>query len=395
MLVNMSADDRITSLLEVITFIITKLTYEEARQIKTGIFSDYFRKHLNLLDERKNETKYKEMSIKKQQNSLIEKQSNDLKKVIKSNDKSEPNLSNPIKEAVDHVFDNESIPKRPKWEQIQIPKQDLVIKAKTLNSLLQDKKRMKSNMDALNEKIFDSQQPTFKDQKVPLNQSQSSIIMNRTLTNSSGLQIDKMMAIRDSSSAKNDGNRVHGDKIHCPLCKRYYYISQRHYCFNVSQGKEICCNLCEKRFDSIKPFKTHFGVKHFQEYRDKVEKYGVQKCGTCLEEFENTVAMIVHVREEHEGKSKGWPMMPCPSCDKIYANADFLLEHIKDIHEKDETVLDYSGIIEGTYEVTEASAYYEEKKAIETNTRSMALKCRECGMQFSKNETLKAHENLH
>ena len=88
-------------------------------------------------------------------------------------------------------------------------------------------------------------------------------------------------------------------------------------------------------------------------------------------------------------------MMPCPSCDKIYANADFLLEHIKDIHEKDETVLDYSGINEGTYEVTEASAYYEEKKAIETNTRSMALKCRECGMQFSKNETLKAHENLH
>ena len=66
----MSADDRITSLLEVITFIITKLTYEEARQIKTGIFSDYFRKHLNLLDERKNETK--EMSIKKQQKSLKE-----------------------------------------------------------------------------------------------------------------------------------------------------------------------------------------------------------------------------------------------------------------------------------------------------------------------------------
>ena len=374
----MSADDRITSLLEVITFIITKLTYEEARQIKTGIFSDYFRKHLNLLDERKNETEYKEMSIKKQQKSLKENQSNDLQKVIVSNDKSEQNLHNTMKGAVDNSIDNESIPKRPKLEQIQIPKQDLVIKAQTLNSLLQDKKRMKSNMDALNEKIFNSIQPTV----------QSSIIINRTVTSSSGLQLDKVMA-------KNDGNRVHGDKIHCPLCKRYYYISQRHYCFNVSQGKEICCNLCDKRFDRIKQFKTHFGLKHFQEYRDKVEKHGVQKCGTCLEEFDNTIAMIVHVREEHEGKSKGWPMMPCPSCDKIFANADFLLEHIKDIHERDETVLDYSGIIEGTYEVTEASAYYEEKKSIETNTPVMALKCRECGMQFSKNETLKAHENLH
>ena len=388
----MSIDDRITSLLEVITFIITKLTYEEARQIKTGIFSDYFRKHLNLLDERKNETEYKEMSIKKQQKSLKENQSNDLQKVIVSNDKSEQNLHNTMKGAVDNLIGNESIPKRPKLEQIQIPKQDLVIKAQTLNSLLQDKKRMKSNVDALNEKIFNSQQSTLKDQKVPSN-SQSSIIMNST--SSSGLQIDKVMAIRGSSSAKNDGNRVHGEKIHCPLCKRHYYISQRHYCFNVSQGKEICCNLCDKRFDRIKQFKTHFGLKHFQEYRDKVEKHGVQKCGTCLEEFDNTIAMIVHVREEHEGKSKGWPMMPCPSCDKIFANADFLLEHIKDIHERDETVLDYSGIIEGTYEVTEASAYYEEKKSIETNTPVMALKCRECGMQFSKNETLKAHENLH
>ena len=390
----MSVDDRITSLLEVITFIITKLTYEEARQIKTGIFSDYFRKHLNLLDERRNETKCQEMSIKKQQKSLKENQSNDLQKVIVSNDKSEQNLHNTMKGAVDNSIDNESIPKRPKLEQIQIPKQDLVIKTQTLNSLLQDKKRMKSNVDALNEKIFNSQQSTLKDQKVPSN-SQSSIIMNSTLTSSSGLQIDKVMAIRGSSSAKNDGNKVHGEKIHCPLCKRHYYISQRHYCFNVSQGKEICCNLCDKRFDRIKQFKIHFGLKHFQEYRDKVEKHGVQKCGTCLEEFDNTIAMIVHVREEHEGKSKGWPMMPCPSCDKIFANADFLLEHIKDIHERDETVLDYSGIIEGTYEVTEASAYYEEKKSIETNTPVMALKCRECGMQFSKNETLKAHENLH
>ena len=421
---NMSVDQQIISLLEVITYIITKLSNEEARSIKTTIFSDYFRKHLNLIDEQKKGTKGNEKCIKDQldkniveKNHKIASKNHELGKEIEViTDKVEINnlanlsLQKPLKEKIDM----NSHPKRPRLAQNNKPlSQDLILKAQPLDSIIIDKRKI--NMEALNEKIFDAKLPTVKNQTQALNQclvpslnqnsylnnqnqdfsiikNQVSMKVNRTLTSSTGLalQIDKVMAIKESSPVNNVRNTGQGYKIHCPLCKRYYYTSQRHYCFTVSNGKEICCNMCEKRFDSINSFKIHFSMKHFQEYRDKVEAQTAKQCGTCLTEFENAESMIVHVREEHEGKPRGWPMMHCPSCDQVFANADYLLEHITDIHERDETVLDYSGIIEGTYKLTEASVYYEEIKKDTPN-----FKCMECGMRFSKNETLIAHQNLH
>ena len=399
----MSVDEQITSLLEVITFIITKLSYEEAIHFKSIIFSDYFRKHLNLLEERRKETKVEEEFSKKQQNNVIEKQN--LEKVIQNNeirnDKAEKTKTEIEKLKIPNLVDVENNPKRLKTQKKHIPTQKFVIKAQTLESLSENMK--KRHIEALNEMIFDSKQPTLKDQtniynknKISSsNQSQISFQINKTLISSSGLELqtDNVMAIKDTSPDINLRKKANGgDKLHCTLCRRYYYVSQRHYCFTVSNGKEILCNLCEHRFDSIKSFKIHFSLKHFQEYTDKVVKHVAKKCRTCFKEFENSVAMIVHVKEEHEGKSTGWPMMHCPSCDRIFANADLLLEHIKDIHDREDTVLDYSGIIEGTCELTDASAY-----CIENNPDSPLIdfKCRECGMRFSKNETLQAHENLH
>ena len=393
----MSVDEQISSLLEVITFIITKLSYEEVLHFKSSIFSDYFRKHLNLLEERRKETKVEE-EFSKKQNNVIE----NLEKVIQNNE-FRNNKAEKTKTEIEipNIMDVENNPKRLRTQKKHIQTQKFVIKAQTLESLSENMR--KRHMEALNEKIFDSKQPTLKDQTNIYNknriscsnQSQSSFKIKKTLISSSGLELqtDNVMAIKDTSPDINQRKKANGgDKLHCTLCRRYYYISQRHYCFTVSNGKEILCNLCEHRFDTIKSFKIHFSLKHFQEYKDKVEKHVAKKCRTCLKEFENSVAMIVHVREEHEGNSTGWPMMPCPSCDRVCANADLLLQHIQDIHDREDTVLDYSGIIEGTYELTDASAYCDENNP---NSPVIDFKCRQCGMRFSKNETLQAHENLH
>ena len=348
----MSVDEQISSLLEVITFIITKLSYEEVLHFKSSIFSDYFRKHLNLLEERRKETKVEE-EFSKKQNNVIE----NLEKVIQNNE-FRNNKAEKTKTEIEipNIMDVENNPKRLRTQKKHIQTQKFVIKAQTLESLSENMR--KRHMEALNEKIFDSKQPTLKDQTNIYNknriscsnQSQSSFKIKKTLISSSGLELqtDNVMAIKDTSPDINQRKKANGgDKLHCTLCRRYY-ISQRHYCFTVSNGKEILCNLCEHRFDTIKSFKIHFSLKHFQEYKDKVEKHVAKKCRTCLKEFENSVAMIVHVREEHEGNSAGWPMMPCPSCDRVCANADLLLQHIQDIHDREDTVLDYSGIIEGT-----------------------------------------------
>ena len=370
----MSVEEQIKSLLEVITFIITKMSPEEAMHLRTTIFSDYFRKHLNLLEELKKENNVKEkLRIKLQKNIIV---NQNLEKVNlhneSRNDKAEKDKTEIENLSVPNLMEVENNPKRLKTQKLHIPTPKLVIKAQTLESLSENKRER--NMDALNEMIFDAKQPTLKDQTINYDQnqiaylnhqSQISFKLNKPPEKSSGLELqtDNVMAIKDTSPVIEQRKKVQGDKMHCTLCRKYYYISQKHYCFTVSNGKEILCNLCEYRFDSIKTFKIHFSLKHFQEYKDNVEK-----------------------------NYAGWPLMPCPSCDKVFANAEFLLQHIQDIHDREDTVLDYSGIIEGTYELTDASAYCEENKP---NSPVIDFKCRECGMRFSKNETLKAHEDLH
>ena len=87
----MSVEEQIKSLLEVITFIITKMSPEEAMHLRTTIFSDYFRKHLNLLEELKKENNVKEKLRTKLQKNIIGNQN--LEKVNlhneSSNDKAE------------------------------------------------------------------------------------------------------------------------------------------------------------------------------------------------------------------------------------------------------------------------------------------------------------------
>lgn len=344
---------------------------EEAMHLRTTIFSDYFRKHLNLLEELKKENNVKEKLRTKLQKNIIGNQN--LEKVNlhneSRNDKAEKDKTEIENLSVPNLMEVENNPKRLKTQ--NQPK--LVIKAQTLESLSENKRE--NNMDALNEIIFDVKQRTLNNQTINYdqnqiaceNQSQISFILNKPQAKSSGLELqtDNVMAIKDTSPVIEQRKKVQGDKMHCTLCKKYYYKSQRHFCFTVSDGdgKEILCNLCEHRSDNIKSFKIHFCLKHFQEYKDNVEK-----------------------------NYAGWPLMPCPSCDKVFANAELLLQHIQDIHDREDTVLDYSGIIEGTYELTDASAYCEENKP---NSPVVDFKCRECGMRFSKNETLKAHEDLH
>ena len=292
----MSADEQIISLLEVITFIITKLSLEEANHVKTKIFSDYFRKHLNLLDEQKTKSKGEEKCNTKHQNTFVENQNigkefqnRDLRKSVKVISK-KADENNPVKENID----NESNHKRLKLEQIQMPKQELFIKAQPLDSF--DDKRKIKRTGALNEKIFDACQPAIRNQSTfhqeqdsSLNQSQRSIKMNKTFTTSSGLelQIDKVMEIKESSQVKNKTNQ----QFSCTIC-------------NLEMGGTIS-------FESIERLSQHDLEEH------KSEGYYI--CPVCYNRNESKTDLLKHYSLTHRTLQGGYnDKIHCPLCKKYY-----------------------------------------------------------------------------
>ena len=160
----MTADEQITSLLEVITFIIKRLSNEEARSIKSTTFSDYFRKHLNLLDERKKENEGEKSEKKRPVCLTPKKKLDEVHDNINIQQKEHRKGMTIVKVTKDNIETNS---KRPKLDQIHPadPKQNIVLKVQPLD-ILEDKRKNKENMVILNESIFNTQQPKSDNQTI-------------------------------------------------------------------------------------------------------------------------------------------------------------------------------------------------------------------------------------
>ena len=266
----MTADEQITSLLEVITFIIKRLSNEEARSIKSTTFSDYFRKHLNLLDERKKENEGEKSEKKRAVCLTPKKKLDDVHENINIQQKEHRKGMTIVKVTKDNIETNS---KRPKLDQIPPAdrKKNIVLKVQTLDSL-EDKRKNKENMVILNESIFNTKQPKSDNQTIKSNLEQlNSVKTNEIIKRSSGpeLEIDNVMSVVNAPVED-----VRNMDFSCIMCDCSYAsvmeLSQHDREEHLSEDRYIC-PVCCSRNRRKEDLLMHYSIVHH---------YG-RKCQSC------------------------------------------------------------------------------------------------------------------